>query len=344
MMKVINQISYFTLTLLWTFPLLYAERSVHRPRDSQMPSIMTHWKGDTTHYHYLQSPFLDGYPFFEIFDKKYFDDHLFPKGQISFRYDPEKSIESTKMDTLIESLIKEVHEKRTSYTNFTILRDSNFNRRHQSGLLIVKSKEYPFVVKLFMETPEMFVKPYRKGFYPLFFYFMGGGINRHLSGFTRIKNAENVKKTIAQNPYWKSRVDLPRKWFWLPKDPKWITIAGGNIGKYKQTSIDVPGTYCIISDLINMERIMTLTNPEDRIESMALCNIVKFCIDPHIDNFAIEKGTRKIVIVDTEDMRSIVGLKKDVGPYTSQTAWYCDLSSKAIDDIFFRDKSKWHAW
>ena len=63
-------------------------RSIHRPQDLEMPSIMTHWKDDTAHCHYLQSPFLEGYPFFEIFDKKYFDEHLLPKGPISFRYDP----------------------------------------------------------------------------------------------------------------------------------------------------------------------------------------------------------------------------------------------------------------
>jgi hypothetical protein len=305
---------------------------------------MTHWKGDTAHSHYLQSPFLDGYPFFEIFDKKYFDDHLLPKGSISLRYDPSKSASSADLSALIETLIKEVGEKKSSYSHFTILRDSNFNRRRQSGLLIVKCKEYPFVVKLFMETPDMFVKPYRKGFYPMFFYFMGGGVNRHLSGLTRIKNAEACRELINNSPYWKARVDIPRKWFWLPGDPRWITISGGNIGKYKQVSIDIPGIYCIVADLINIERTMTLTNHDDRTESMALCNTAKFIIDPHIDNFMIERDSKKVVIIDTEHFPTMVGLKKEIGHYTSQTAWYVDLSLKAVDDIFLRDKRRWHSW
>ena len=79
---------------------------------------------------------------------------------------------------------------------------------------------------------------------------MGGGVNRHLSGFTRIKNAQAFKEFITKNPYWQSRVDMPRKWFWLPCNTRWITIAGANIGKYKQVSIDIPGTYCIVADAI----------------------------------------------------------------------------------------------
>ncbi len=177
----------------------------------------------------------------------------------------------------------------------------------------------------------------------MFFYFMGGGVNRHLSGFTRIKNAETFRAILDNNPYWKSRVDMPRKWYWLPEDARWITISGSNIGRYKQVSIDIPGTYCIIADAIDLERSMTLVNAEDRIESMALCNTAKFIIDPHIDNFAIERNSKKIVIVDTEHFPTIVGFKKDVGNFSSQAAWYINLALEAANDIFLRDKSRWHA-
>ena len=196
-MKKITKVLITILVLTCEY-MHIAARSIHRPLDLEMPSIMTHWKDDPVHCHYLQSPFLEGYPFFEIFDKKYFDEHLLPPGPISFRYEPEKTVNSADLAALIETLIKEVREKKSSYAHFTILRDSNFNRRRQSGLLIVKCKEYPFVVKLFMETPDMFVKPYRKGFYPIFFYFMGGGVNRHLSGFTRIKTAETFKEILLK--------------------------------------------------------------------------------------------------------------------------------------------------
>ncbi len=342
-MKIIPEISLTILMLISTV-MNINPRSTHRPQDPQMPSIMTHWKDDLDHCYYLHSPFLEGYPFFEIFDKKHFYDHLLPQGPISFRYDPEKLVDSSELTAAIDTLIKEIREKKSSYSHFTILKDSNFSRRRQSGLLIVKCKEYPFVVKLFMETPDMFVKPYKKGFCPMVFFFMGGGVNRHLSGFTRIKNAETLKGIIDDNPYWKTRVQMPRKWFWIADNSRWITISGANIGTYKQVSIDIPGTYCIIADAIDIERTMTLVNPVDRIESMALCNTAKFLVDPHIDNFTIERNTKKIVIVDTEHFPTIVGFKKDVGEYTSQAAWYIDLSKKAVGDMFFRDKSLWHAW
>jgi hypothetical protein len=308
-----------------------------------MPSIVTHWKDDNKKCYSLRSPFLEGYPFFEIFDKQHFDEHMIPEGPISFRYDPTKSVTRNELTSLIETLIQEIRAKRTMYTHFNVLRDSNFNRRRQSGLLIVRCKRYPFVVKLFMETPDMFVKPYKKGLYPMFFYFMGGGVNRHLSGFTRIKNAEKFKSIVDNNPYWKSRVDVPRKWYWVPSDARWITISGSNIGRYKHVSIDIPGTYCIVADAIDLERSMTLFNADDCIESMALCNATKFIIDPHIDNFAIERNTKKIVLVDTEHFPTIVGFKKDVGEFSSQTSWYINLAIKALRDMFLRDKSHWHA-
>lgn len=319
-------------------------RSIHRPPDPTMPSIVTHWTDDASHTYFLQSAYLDAYPFFEIFDQQYFDSHCLPTGLISFRYHPEQAVNSSVLSYMMETLIEEVNQKKSSYTHFKILRDSNFNHRKKSGLLIVECKKYPFVVKLFMETPDMFVKPHRKGFYPVFFYFMGGGVNRHLSGFTRIKNAEAFKEAISKNAYWASRVDIPRKWFWTPKKARSITITGSNIGKYKHRSINIPSTYCIVADLIDIERTMTLVNKEDRIESLALCNKVKFSVDPHIDNFMIERGTKKIVLVDTEHMPTMVGFKKDVGAYTSQMAWYIDLSLKCFDDMFFRDKSKWHRY
>ena len=330
------------LAILVATPFLSDARSIHRPQDPQMPSIVTHWKGDNTKCYSLRSPFLEGYPFFEVFDKKHFDEHIIPAGPIPFRYDSTKSVDRTELTSLIETLVQEIRERKSVYTHFTILRDSNFNRRRQSGLLIVKCKEYPFVIKLFMETPDMFVKPYKKGFYPMFFYFMGGGVNRHLSGFTRIKNAEKFRTIVDNNPYWKSRVDIPRKWYWLPKDAQWITISGSNIGHYKQVSIDIPGTYCIIADAIDLERSMTLVNAEDRIESMALCNTARFIIDPHIDNFAIERTSKKIVLVDTEHFPTMVGFKKDVGEFSNQASWYINLVSEAADDIFLRDKSRWH--
>lgn len=338
------RIIFLCLVYLFVVASTIYARSIHRPKDPSMPSIVTHWAHDKSHINFLQSPYLESYPFFEIFDRKYFDSHFLPRGSITFRNHPDQSVDSNILASMMDKLIEEVNLKKNSYTHFNILRDSNFNRRKKSGLLIVKCKKYPFVVKLFMETPDMFVRPHKKGFYPALFYFMGGGVNRHLSGFTRITNAENFKEAISKNAYWSKHVDIPRKWYWAPKNCGWITITGSNIGKHKTISIDIPSTYCIVADLIDIERRMTLVNKEDRIESLALCNMVKFSVDPHIDNFMIERNTKKIVLVDTEHMPTMVGFKKEVGTYTSQITWYIDLSLKCIEDMFFRDKSKWHKY
>lgn len=318
-------------------------RSSHRPLDSYMPSIATCWQDDPTHTNALRSPYLDAYPFFEIFDYDYLKRHALPVTAIPYRYDQTRSVAGKDLIAHIEQLVKEVRAKKSVYTHFAILRDRNFNRALQSGLLIVQDKEYPFVVKLFMEKPGMFVRPLEKGFEPIFFYFMGGGINRHLSGFTRIKNAEDFMEKIKHNPYWASRVDVPRKWFFIPAGTRWITISGSNIGSYKHIKKDIPSCYCVVADKVDLERTMTLLNPEDRIESLALCNFAKFSIDPHIDNFAIERHTKKIVLVDTEHFPSMVGFKKTIHTsYRSQTAWYVDLASKGASDVFLRDKRRWH--
>ncbi len=316
-------------------------RSQHRPPDTAMPRIVTYWKDEPFDRYFLSSPYLEAHPFFEMYDALFLKNHTLPPGPITFRYDASKAVDGAVLSAMLEGLLTEVTAKKKNYTNFDIVRDRNFNRRRRSGLLIVKCRKYPFVAKLFMETPDMFVKPHSKGFEPMFFYFMGGGVNRHLSGFTRIKNAENIKKTLAASPYWSTRVDAPRKWFWMPSTPRWITIVGKNIGVHNDISIDIPATYCIVADAIDIERRMTLVRSEDRSESLALCNAVKFTIDPHIDNFMIERATHKIIVIDTEHFPTMVGFKKDVGHYTSQIAWYRDLIFKCADDMFFRNKCRW---
>lgn len=321
--------------------IIYPNRSIHRPVDTTMPSISTYWQHNKTQHYTMKSPYLEAYPFFEIYDETYLRKFHLPT-EITFRYNKAQKIQSSILNKRLEKLVQEVNLKTTVYSDFTIIRETDFNRNRRSGCIILEDKTYPFVVKLFTETPDSFVKPYRKGFYPMFFYIMGGGINRHLSGLTRIKNAQDIQAIISANPYWASRVDIPRKWFWTPENVRMITIVGENIGRHNHITTNIPSTYCIVADAIEIERSMTLVNAEDRIESMALCNTAKYMIDPHIDNFMIEKNTNKIILVDTEHFPSMVGFKKEIREYTSQTAWYLDLSLKCANDMFFRDKERRH--
>jgi len=166
---------------------------------------------------------------------------------------------------------------------------------------------------------------------------MAGGINRHLSGFTRIKNLQHVKHCIAQAQL-PVEFDVPRKWFYMPKNSQWMELHAKNIGRNETAYAEIPGTYCIVADAIEFERVYTLLNKEDRNTSMQFCNAVNFSIDPHIDNFMVEKETGKVVIIDTEHFPSITGLTDVSSMYTSQISWYIDLSIKCAKDMFLRDK------
>lgn len=245
-----------------------------------------------------------------------------------------------KLETKLKHLFKEIEQKRRRFTHFDILRKSNFNRRKKCGLLILKFKDYPFVVKVFMETPKSFMRPYSKGFYPIFFYNMGGGINRHLLGFTRVENLHVIKNEIEKSEKWSKLISTPRKWFWKPTDCKEIELIGKNFGEKKEIRTVIPGTYCIIADAIKLKnKTFSLFDKQAREMCMSLCNYLSVRIDPHIDNFLLEEGSNKIVIIDTEHFPSIVGFKEDQH-FNGYFEWYFKLSKKFLNDMFFQSKRK----
>jgi len=323
--------------ILPSYCMLYG-RSIHRPKDPHMSYITTRWDNDNI-THTLREPHLTEYPLFKVFDKDYFYDHLLPTGNIFYRHNPKLCIDSKELSQLIEHLLSEIAHKKTKFTHFTVLRKRNFHKRKGCGLLIVKFKDYPFVLKVFIETPASFINPYCKGLEPTFFYFMGGGINRHVAGFTRIKNLDYLKQEIEANAYLSSHIDVPRKWYWIPHNLKWIEITGTNIGPKKNVYTKIPATYCIISDAIDHDPQVSLSlfKKNDRKMILKFCNLMNNRIDPHIDNFIVEKGTNKFVIIDTEHFPTIVGLKKRY-PIKSYFSWYTHLAFKCVKDIFLYTK------
>ncbi len=308
-----------------------------RPKKKNIARIETTWKGEKSSSFSLCNSHLEEYPLFKTFNKIFFNENLFPSQAIPSRNNTKKTISGSKIQQLIENLIEEVSEKKTSFKDFTVLRKSNFNTKKCSGLIILKCKNFPFVVKLFMETPETFVKYASKGLVPRFFFYLSGGANRHLLGFTRVKNLHEMKKQINNNPYWSKQVTFPRKWFHLPKKSKWLTLTGKNIGTKKSQSTSIPGTYCIIADYIETERKKSVFNKDDRKTCMKLCNFLDMAIDPHIDNFLTEKKTNKIVIIDTEHFPTLVGFKKNT-KFSGYASWITHLSAKCAKAIFFRTK------
>lgn len=315
-----------------------AGRSIHRPKSASLPRIETRWLGQSSPHYTLRNSHLEEYPLFGTFNKKFFYNHLLPNNAISYRYNPKKSVSGTKLKRIIAKLIKEIKQKKKNLTDFTMIKRSNFNVKKCSGLFIVKFKHYPFVVKVFMETPESFVMHNAKGFEPTFFFYMAGGINRHLLGFTRIKNLENIKKLIENSKKWANKITLPRKWFVLPHQSRWIKIKGENIGRKKKQSTTIPATYCVLSDWIDSERAPSIFNKDDRRTSMELCNFLELAIDPHIDNFIIERSTHKIAIVDTEHFNTVVGIKKKK-KFRSYFSWFTYLAGKCLHSMYFRNKA-----
>lgn len=332
------------VVVLVMMPGILFSRSIHRTQDPFMPSLTARWVGDRTSYN-IKNYRLDPHPFFYLFDEKFFTKHTLPDYTITYRYDHEKSVSGKDLKKCIDRLMKELHDpknrKHFSFTDFTLLQYKDFNKTKGYGLLVLKFKEYPFVLKLFIERPETFISPYHKGLEPIFFFYMGGGINRHLSGFTRLKNLENIRTRIAQNEYWSQRVDTPRKWYWIPKKSRWIELEGINMGQdHKKLKTAIPGTYCIIADAIEAEKKMSLLDSaSEKKEVLDLCNYLNLCIDPHLNNYFVEKGTGKLVIIDTEHFASFVGLKEPVH-FDSYPSWYCYLAGKFLQNTFGQTKKE----
>jgi hypothetical protein len=328
----------YTRTLVIISSMFYSlhARSPFRTQEADMPSIEIKYVNDK-HSHRLTNFYLQAGPIFNTFDKNFFDTHLLPTSPIAYRYDAQKHVSGKELNALIEELLEEIDQKKKSYTNFTVLKDRDFRKNDdRTGLLIVKCNKHPFVVKLFIETPESFVNPYRKGFEPCCFFIMASG-TRHLNGFTRIPNLEAITKLVKQSERWKDRVATLRKWYWLPKNKPWLHVTGYHLGDKKKQEITIPSVYAIVCDEIAIEREFDLHNSDDRATALDLANFFEQRIDPHINNYVIEKGTGKIVPIDYEFFPSMVGLKKHV-PCNSYVQWYGKLSLKMVQDTFCRTK------
>ena len=322
--------------LVFILPLSLFSRSALRSGIVNDPLIITNWVGDDKKS-FLRDSHLEVFPFFHTFDEEHIQKNLLPSSSISFRNEPNKSVNGKEISEMIEHLIGEVRRRKRKFRDFICLKKRDFCRRKQAGLIVVKCKKYPFVVKLFMETPKSFVRPYQKGFEPACQFTIGGGATRHLVGFTRIKNVISIKERIKNNHHWSKRIDVPRKWFWLPSRERRIKVTGKNIGGHKEISTNLPSVYAIVADEIKAERTFSLWKGNDRRIAIDLSNFLLCRIDPHITNFMVEKETGLVVIIDTEHFPSLVGLKTRPR-ITSYSSWYLRLVSKFMGNRFLRSK------
>ncbi|MEX0671761.1 MAG: hypothetical protein WD068_00225 [Candidatus Babeliales bacterium] len=322
-------------SLLLCSPYCTAGRSVHRPKDPLCPTIQTYWPNDTTKYT-LNDWHLEEIPIFHTFDKENFQKHMLPIGDITYRNHPEHSVLGTTLAELANHVLEEIEMGNHSFTHFKKLKVRDFSENDHTGLAILKYKKYPFVLKLFIEKPESFVKPYSKGFEPIMFFWMGSTM-RHLTGFGRIKNLERIKERLASNPIWAQRVDVPRKWFWEPKNNKYFIVEGINIGREKKQTVELPSVYGIICDAIESPHHLSLIKIKNRDECLEIARFLDYNLDPHLPNFLPEKDTNKLVIIDTEHFPALTGLKQKLEA-KSYIGWYMKISYKAFKDQFCRSK------
>ncbi len=316
-------------------------RSPFRKKDIDMPEIAISWKHSKRIHRRFNRAYTE-YPIFTAFNEKFFTEHSLPTGFISSKATGVGPFNCREINRQINSLLIEIKKHKKEYTYFDIIKNRNFNHCKKCGLLIVRFKQYPLVLKLFMETPRSFIDPYCKGFENQFFFYMSGGINRHIAGLTRIKNLELVLEQINNNERWKNNIITPRKWYWLPPKPRFIEIKGRNIGEKKQITTNIPGTYAIIADELDITEDLHDLTPQARSELiMQLCMDLHLFVDPHADNFIIkyrpETDDYSISIVDTEHFPSMVGLKEEPF-FNNHLEWYLYLGAKFFQDAFLQTK------
>lgn len=325
----------FVIILICYFILLES-RNIYRPHDVTRPEIMTYWENDTSKVYRFKSCSLEYFPIFKSYDHEHFMENSLPKEEITYRHDKSKSVSGKKLDELIKEFIQELRERKKKFKSFTILKRQDFNTKCYSGNLVASFKDYPFILKLFMETPQSFCSPYSKGWQPALMYHMNGGLNRYLSGFLRIKNLNRVQEAVKNSEEWAKHLDFHRKWFWVADAP-WFIVEGKNIGNNQDTKIRMPSIYATVADKVDKIREFTLSNKADRTFALSLCEYLENSIDPHIDNFVVEESSKKVVIIDTEYFPAIVGLKKRL-KVDNYLEWYFKLAVKCLKDNFLCHK------
>ena len=265
-----------------------------------------------------------------------FKKRLLPADTITYR-SSNKTVQTDAIKEASEKLLEELLSGKTKFESFTILKDRDFNYKTLSGLLVVKFKEHPFVLKLFIEHPHTFVKPMENSFEASCIFVLSGTM-RHLSGLTRIQNLENAKKALSKDAQYKYFIDFPRKWYWMPKNNTWLDIEWNDKNSDSSEQIKIPSIYGIVCDYIETDKKLQKQELHTlRQISVDVANYLHYIIDPHVDNFVPEKNSKKVVIIDTEHFPSLAGLSREMNA-NGYIQWYLELTGKFIKSYLLRSK------
>jgi len=329
---------YIYFFLLFCAVIIECRRSPFRKIDPRMPMLITSSQKNPdvqfTHsdWFYYRNPIFTAFCETDLFS------NIVQEYSMTNRFENNVTLPYDALNDMLETLIAEVNLEKNLYTHFTLLQNKNFNRKKKCGLIVLKFKDYPFVAKLFMEHPDTLLNPFCKGFENRMFHFMGHGANRHVAGLTRIPNLKRLQKMLQKKDY---HVILPRKWFWLPQDPEWIEVTGYNVIPHKTISMTVPGTYVIIADELKINpEYQTIPQSKSNKIVMDFCNNVNVIIDPHSNNFIVQRDlddTVIIALVDTEHFPTLVGISEGE-TFSDHVRWYLSLAWKSVKDLFMTSK------
>jgi hypothetical protein len=337
--------------LLFTllFPSILIGRSVHRAPNPTIPYItvtasnqdyaeMWTKSNKKQKINKLQNKYLRLKTLKKPFENSNFKKHTLPHGHIKYRKS-DISVHSSILKNQNELVLQEILEGKKSYSHFTTLKDIDFNFTNLSGLIILKYKDFPFVLKLFIEHPHTFVEPFNKGFHAGGLFVLNGNM-RHLSGFTRIHNMEVARKALSKDTEYRYYLDFPRKWYWIPEAQPYLTIDWHDQHHKHHETIKLPGIYGIVCDFIETDKKIQQQEMHTlRQISIDVGSYLHNIIDSHVDNFVPEKNSNKIVIIDTEHFPTMVGLDKAMSA-NGYVQWYIELAGKYVKTAFLRPKQK----
>lgn len=331
-LKLVLIISYLIITI----PLLIFSRSIHRAIDPKTPSIVVYDNYNPDLRYILSDSHIKRFPLFEAYNEPYLNSKKLPDEPISFRNYPQKMVSGKELSNLLEKLMSQILSGKVEFSDFIVLKKKDFNFKTKCGLIVFKFKNFPFVAKVFIENPKSLARPFSKGLFPMGMFVMGGS-NRHLNGFTRIKNMENIQAKIASHPVWADKLAVPRKWFWVPQEVRWLHIDARNLGGYEQESTKFPASYAIVADEIIAKPTAFARNG---IRNLAICRDLDFAIDPHYSNFVIEEQTNKLVMYDTEHFPTLIGSYfAKLRQARRYVGWYTHLARNFLKQRAFSSKS-----
>src|SRR5437016_3400084 len=121
-------------------------RSIHRTPPSDIPEIFVQAEKESDVYHRADSHYEKR--IFQTYDADYFYKKMLPKQNIQCG---ESFLKTSSLKKSLEHLLKDIKKKKKNFSEFTILQDKNFNFTQTCGLLVLKFKKYPLVIKLFIE-------------------------------------------------------------------------------------------------------------------------------------------------------------------------------------------------